>query len=118
MKKFFENKYFDHIFKTLIALLVGWSAILLVNIYHFIKYEQPYKDEKQNEAIGLVKIELNKCYEIIYEKNSYVHKRIDNQEEDIEEINKAQAEFCRKQDIIIYEIKRRNGYKDLLTKTE
>ena len=46
MKKFFENKYFDHAIKTIMALLLGTILYGQIDHWTFRKYIQPNENEK------------------------------------------------------------------------
>ena len=77
MKKFFENKWVDHIIKLLLTLIL--SAILYgqVEIRDINKYRQPAVDEKQDTKIKSIISNMNRCEINNNEKLGNAHKRMD-----------------------------------------
>ena len=97
MKKLFENTYLDHILKTILAMLLGWYTYVQIGIDDFIKYEQPFADERQNEAIKSISEQQKVCFKTVEEKNAMTQKRIDQHADKFNIVD-------RKLDLILYKL--------------
>lgn len=110
MKKFFENIYFDHALKTVIALCLAWFIYIQIDIRDFMTYTQPETDREQNEGLITISEQMNECREEVNYKNNNVNLRVDKHQEKIQGMD-------RKLDLILFKLNVISD-KDLLTKTE
>ena len=104
MKKLFENKYIDHLLKSIIALCLGWFIYTQIGIRDFITYTQPQVDERQNEAIKAIKEQQSICYKVMEEKNAMTQKRIDQHADNFNELRSLIISQDKKIDIIMYHV--------------
>ena len=104
MKKLFENTYLDHILKTILAMLLGWYTYVQIGIDDFIKYEQPFADERQNEAIKSISEQQKVCFKTVEEKNAMTQKRIDQHADNFNELRSLIISQDKKIDIIMYHV--------------
>jgi hypothetical protein len=104
MKKLSENKWLDHIFKTLIGMGIAFVIYLLIDIRDVTKYIQPAIDSKQNEQLKHISDKQIEYCEIYNEKNAVVHKRIDKCVDDIDEHNEKLNNINRKLDLVLYKL--------------
>lgn len=77
MKKFFENKWVDHILKALITIVLGTILFMTVDIHMFVKYVYPSERDKQQEIINNIANIQKDCKKNNDEQNSNANKRID-----------------------------------------
>ena len=100
MKKFFENKWVDHISKLLLTLILSAILFMTVDINMFVKYIYPAEKLRQQDQIINISTNQENCRASFEEKNSNTNKRVDGVVDEIKSI-KPKIDF-------MYELMLRN----------